>query len=68
MIDEFAFDKLEGTSTLKLNLDELLEDKNHAADYSSYCTIVKNLSTKVENQMHDATKVFSADAYKSVQQ
>ena len=67
IVSNFTFKKLEGTSALKLELDEMLENEQYEEGYIDHYAIVKELAEKVE-KMDDIAKVVTFDTFKCSQQ
>ena len=67
LIEESNCSELQGTSTLKLTRDNLLENEKFVSDHSAFHPQVLNLSRKVEGMMDDIIKVLIVDAYHCAQ-
>ena len=67
LTDESKCSELQGTSTLKLTRDNLLENEKFVSDYSSFQSQVLNLARKVDGMIDDTIKVPILDAHHCVQ-
>ena len=67
LTDESKCSELQGTSTLKLTRDNLLENGKFVSDYSSFQPQVLNLARKVERMIDDMIKIPILDARHCVQ-